>query len=229
MENGNKYFLPNLSVDVVIVGYRNNILKCLLLKIGEKWLLPGGYIKKDESVKEAAINILKVRTGLENTYLKFLAVFGEKNREFKNLAKEFLKSKNIEWQEDLWLNNRFVSLAYYSLVYLENTHPKVSHLDETFGWFDFENLPEMWMDHKDIVLSTKDQLIKDIQHDYQAHNLLPKEFTMPELHKLHQTILGEKIDRSRFQKKMLATGLYERLPLLQKKTRGRNPYQYKLK
>jgi hypothetical protein len=52
---------------------------------------------------------------------------------------------------------------------------------------------------------------------------------MPELHQLHQTILGEKIDRSRFQKKMLSTGLFERLPKRKKESPGRNPYQYTVK
>ena len=87
IEQGNNSFLPNLSIDIVIIGYKGNVLKCLLLKVGEKWLLPGGYIRFDQSVDEAAQDILKQRTGLENPYLKFLAVFGDKNRQFKNVMK----------------------------------------------------------------------------------------------------------------------------------------------
>jgi hypothetical protein len=52
---------------------------------------------------------------------------------------------------------------------------------------------------------------------------------MPELHQLHQAILEEKLDRSRFQKKMLATGMFERLPKLQKDSPGSNPYLYTIK
>ena len=87
----------------------------------------------------------------------------------------------------------------------------------------------MWMDHKDIVLTARKQLRKDIRQEHTTYNLLPEVFTMPDLYQLHQAILGEKIDRSRFQKTMLATGLFERLPKLEKKSPGRNPYQYRIK
>ena len=85
------------------------------------------------------------------------------------------------------------------------------------------------MDHNTIVNTARIQLITDIQHEYHAHNLLSESFTMPELHKLYETILGDRIDRSRFQKKMLSTGLYKRLPKLNKNTPGRKPYQYRAK
>lgn len=229
IEQGNNRYLPNLSIDMVIIGYGDNALKCLLLKIGEKWLLPGGFIESDESVDESAQIILKQRTGIENAYLKFLSVFGDKNRQFKNVMKEFFEKTGMEWREDYWFNNRFVSLAYYSLVNMDKTHPSVRHFDEAFAWFDFDELPEMWMDHKSIVNTARQRLKEDIHHEQMTYNLLPKEFTMPELHQLHQVILEGKIDRSRFQKKMLATGMFERLPKLEKSTPGRNPYQYRVK
>ncbi len=228
IEQGNNSFLPNLSIDIVIIGYRGNVLKCLLLKVGEKWLLPGGYIRFDQSVDEAAQNILIQRTGLQNSYLKFLSVFGDKNRQFRNVMKEVFKRMGMEWQKDYWFNNRFVSLAYYSLVDIDKTHPRVDHFDEAFAWFDFDELPEMWMDHKFIVNTARERLKKDIRQEHMTYNLLPKEFTMPELYKLHQVILEERIERSRFQKNMLSTGLFERLPELHKSTPGRNPYQYRV-
>lgn len=225
----NSTYLPNLSIDLVIIGYSEDVLKCLLLKVGEKWLLPGGYIKRNESVDDAVTNILKQRTGLEGAYLKFLSVFGDKNRQFKSVWKQFIEKIGLEWSDDYWFNDRFVTLTYYSLVNLEKTHPKVGHFDEAFDWFDFNHLPDMWMDHQSIVLTARKQLQEDIHHELNIYNLLPEIFTMPDLYQLHQTILGEKIDRSRFQKKMLATGIFERLPKLKTSTPGRNPYQYRIK
>ncbi len=229
IEQGNKSFLPNLSIDMVIIGYKDDALKCLLLKNGEKWLLPGGYIRFDQSVDEAAQNILKQRTGLEDSYLKFLSVFGDKNRQFKDVMIAFFKKMKMNWQKDYWFNNRFVSLAYYSLVDINKTHPSVSQFDEAFAWFDFDNLPQMWMDHKSIVNTARERLKEVIRYEQMTYNLLPMEFTMPELYKLHQVILEENIERSRFQKKMLATGMFERLPELEKSTPGRNPYQYRVR
>ena len=68
----------------------------------------------------------------------------------------------------------------------------------------------------------------DIKGGHTCHQLLSEKFTMPELHQLHQYILDEELDRSRFQKKMLSIEKFERLPKLQKGTPGRNPFLYRV-
>lgn len=230
LEKANKQFLPNLSIDLVIIGYQNNKLKCLLLQIDKKWLLPGGYIRISESVDDAAIRILKERTGLDNPHLKFLSVFGNRDRQFKNEWKEFIKNNKLVWKDDYWINNRFVTLTYYSLVNIAEIHPTPGIMDEAISWFDFDDLPEIWMDHKSILTKARNRLKEDLKHEQLTYNLLPGKFTMPELHQLHQAILEEKLDRSRFQKKILSTGLFDRLPKKSKKNSpGQNPYQYKIK
>ena len=82
IEQGEKLFLPNLSVDMVIIGFHEEKLKCLLLQIGDRWLLPGGYIFRSESVEAATVRILKERTGLLDPHFKFLSVFGGEDRNF---------------------------------------------------------------------------------------------------------------------------------------------------
>jgi len=229
LERGGDYHLSNLSIDLVIIGYKEDELKCLLLQIGEKWLLPGGYIGIDESVPDAAKRILKERTSLEDPHLKFLSVFGDKNRQFIEEWRGFCEKSGLPWKSDYWLNNRFVTLAYYTLVNIENTLPVIGEYDEAFSWFSIDTLPDMWMDHKSIVNEARNRLKADIMHEQVTYNLLPDHFTMPELHELHQTILEKKLDRSRFQKKMLSSGMFERLPKRQKESPGRNPYQYRIK
>jgi len=228
-ESGGDYFLPNLSVDIVIIGYHEGMLKGLLLKIGDKWLLPGGYIQRQESVDGAATRILKERTGLEDPHLKFLSVFGSEGRRFTRQWKAFAEKAGLPWKDDYWINDRFVTLAYYSLVHIEEIRPVAGAFDEAIAWFPLDDLPAMWMDHQAIVLQARSRLKEDIRHEQVTFNLLPDTFTMPELHRLHQAILEEPLDRSRFQKKMLATGLFERLPKRQKESPGRNPYQYRVK
>jgi len=229
LEQGNKHHLPNLSIDIVIIGYAQHDLKCLMLEMEDKWLLPGGYIRNEESVNDAALRILKERTGLEDPHLKFLSVFGHQNRFFSEEWKAFFAKINLDWQSDYWINNRFVTLTYYSLVNIENTKPKVGNFDKSFAWMSFDKLPDIWLDHKEIVLEARNRLKEDIKQEHSTHNLLAEKFTMPELHRLHQNILEEELDRSRFQKKMLATGLFERLPKKQKESPGSNPYQYRVK
>lgn len=229
LEQGDQYFLPNLSIDHVIIGYQDNELKCLLLKLGEKWLLPGGYIRIEESVDQAAARILMERTHLDRPHLKFLSVFGRPERRFTNEFKEYFVKNGLPWKDDYWINNRFVTLAFYSLVDIHKIQPEPGEFVDAVQWFPMSELPELWLDHKAIVIAARDKLKEDIKNEQITYNLLPGDFTMPQLHQLHQTILEEKLDRSRFQKKMLASGIFERLPQLKKESPGRNPYQYRLK
>ena len=228
LEKGDEFFLPNLSIDIVVIGYEQNELKCLLLKIGDRWVLPGGYILKEETVDNAALRILKERTTLESPHLDFLSVFGDKDRSFGEQFRQFAQERNIPWRDDYWVNSRFVTLSYYSLVDMARTFPSPGPYDEGMAWFSFDALPEMWLDHQDIVLEARNRMKADIKGGHTCHQLLSEKFTMPELHQLHQYILDEELDRSRFQKKMLSIGKFERLPKLQKGTPGRNPFLYRV-
>ena len=229
LENGRDYFLPNLSIDLVIIGYEDGILKCLLLKLGPKWALPGGYIKKDESVDHAVVRILKERTGLARPHFKFLSVFGAADRRFDQEFKNYFDANGLPWRDDYWINDRFVTLSHYSLVDIAHTKPEPGEFDEAVAWFPFDQLPDLWLDHGLIIDFARNRLKEDSKNELHTHNRLPSAFTMPELHRLHQTILDENLDRSRFQKKILATGRFERLPKLKKESPGSNPYQYRLK
>jgi len=226
---GEKTYLPNLSVDMVIIAFHADKLKCLLLQINNRWLLPGGYILRTESVENATVRLLQERTGLSDPHFKFLSVFGGPDRKFTKEWQHFFEKHDLPFKEDCWINDRFITLAHYSLVNFEKTKPVIGNLDEAFDWFSLDELPEMWMDHKEIVLAAKERLKVDIQKEQLTYNLLPSEFTMPQLHQLHQTILEESLDRSRFQKKMIASGVFERLPKLKKESPGRNPYLYRVK
>ena len=59
--------MAGLSVDNVIFGFHDNQLKVLLLECLNKkdWMLPGGFIHKEESLDEAAATVLLNRTGLK--------------------------------------------------------------------------------------------------------------------------------------------------------------------
>ncbi len=228
LKNGHLKYLPNLSIDWIYIGYQNDAIKCLLLKLGDKWLLPGGYIKVSESVEEAAQRILKERINVERAHFRFLDVFGNQDRSFKEEFKSYFETNDLPWSEDYFINNRFVTLAYYSLVQIDTIKPEAGDIIEDIQWFEFDDLPSMWLDHQSIAEAARDRLKRDIQNELVTYNLLSESFTMPELHQLHQVILEQKIDRSRFQKKMLSSGLFERLPQVKKETPGRNPYLYRL-
>jgi len=80
--NGYKSILRNVSIDNVIFGYHKKELKVLLQRPNglSKWTLCGGYIKKTETIDEAAARIARERTGLEDLYLKQFRAFGNPSR-----------------------------------------------------------------------------------------------------------------------------------------------------
>src|SRR3954471_10437507 len=82
-EKGDTYYLPHLSIDCVIFGFHEDQLKVLLLqwKDTQRWCLPGGFILKKEHIDQAAVRILKHRTGLSNIYLQQFYAFGDPQRE----------------------------------------------------------------------------------------------------------------------------------------------------
>ena len=229
LEEGAKHFLPHLSVDIVILGYQDEVLKVLLQKIEDKWCLPGGYVGKNEAVSDAAIRVLEERTGLKQSYLQLFKVFGGADRSFSKQFKSILEKDGYPWHEDLWINQRYVTLAHYALVDIENVFPNSGVFSLANEWFSLEGLPEMHMDHEAIVIASKEQLKKDITVSHISFKLLPETFTMPELQRLHETILDKKLERSRFQKKMLSMEVFERLPKPKENAPRRKPYLYRYK
>src|SRR5262245_4661579 len=117
LKNGETVYLRHLSVDCVIFGFHENELKVLLLQLNEgPWCLAGGFIKRDESIDDAAIRVLQERTGLKDIFLKQFQAFGEPNRE-KNKGKFRYAAKGD------WLMERFVSIGYYALVEFSKVDP----------------------------------------------------------------------------------------------------------
>lgn len=69
IQRGANFFMPSVSLDCVIFGFHENELKVLLLKMknADTWALPGGFIYKEEDIEDAAIRVLRERTGLHVT------------------------------------------------------------------------------------------------------------------------------------------------------------------
>ena len=218
--------LAELSVDCVVFGFHDNQLKILLLRTkgSSNWSLPGGWIYKTEDVEQAAYRILQERTGLDSIFLQQFHAFGANNR---YNGKEIMARIGIP-PEHNFLPERAVSIGYYALVEYSLVDPKVDDpFTEECRWWDLAEIPELLFDHNQIAHTALKTLRR--QFDYQpiGFNLLPEKFTLIELQKLHETILGRLLDRGNFQKKMLSYGFLERLE--ERKTGGAHkaPYLYR--
>jgi 8-oxo-dGTP diphosphatase len=94
-------------------------------------------------------------------------------------------------------------------------------------WFDVNEVPDLIYDHNQIMNKALETLRLSLNDHPVGYNLLPEKFTMPQLQKLYETILGETLDRRNFQKQMIALDVLIRLN--ERKTGGAHkaPYLYR--
>ena len=150
-------------------------------------------------------------------------------RSYSVEMKELFEKNNLPWKEDLWINQRFVSTGYYSLVNMIETKPVAGLFARRVQWYSVNELPDLLLDHREIILKAKEEFKKDLQVSPVAFHLLPKKFTMPELHRVYETVFEKKMDRSRFQKKMFEYDIFRRLEERKEGVPHRRPYLYKYK
>ncbi|MBL0146973.1 MAG: NUDIX hydrolase [Chitinophagaceae bacterium] len=175
-----------LSVDCVIFGFDENKLKVLLIRSDfkdylDRWSLLGDLVNPQEDLDEAAYNILKKRTGLNDVYLEQVQTFGAINRHPAG---------------------RVISVAFCSLINVQ--HHKLKILANELHWHDVKNVTDLAFDHQQIFEVCFGRLQKRIQEHPLGFNLLPKKFSLRELQNLYEAILDTKMDRRNFRKKFFA-------------------------
>lgn len=220
-------FLPHLSVDCTIFGCEAGELRVLLLrwKHLDRWSLPGGFVRRDESVDDAAARVLRERTGLEDVFLRQFHAFGGTGRH-EDAGIPALEAMGVAVARDHWLVSRVVSIGYFALVDLARAAATPDQLTVECRWWPVAGRPALMFDHDDIVAHALDTLRARIDALPLAH-LLPGTFTMPELQRLHETVLGRRLDRRNFQKHVLELGVLERLPERRTGVAHRAPYLYR--
>lgn len=220
----NSEVVPQLSLDCVIFGFNSGQLKVLLVrwKGTNHWSLPGGLVRQNESLDDAANRILSQRTGLKNIYLRQFHTFGEINRYDKQAMAEKLASVV---PKDMWYD-RAISVGYYALVNYAEVFPTHDEISDSCDWKSFEELPDLLFDHAKILETGLTKLRKGIGHEPIGLNLLPPKFTMPEMMRMYEAILGRKIDPRNFQKKILKSGILIKSNEVKKGTAHRSPFLY---
>ncbi|MFA0964456.1 NUDIX domain-containing protein [Roseivirga sp. BDSF3-8] len=201
--------LPGVTVDCVVFGYYDRSMRVLLVKPKsfEQWMLPGGFVRKDLSLDEAASRILADRSGAKNIFLSQFRVFGKTGR-----TDDFYR----DMPDDLWLKNRFISVGYYGLVDYHHVTPVTDAFSNACEWKELTELPELVMDHKEILDEALHHLRRDLNDKPVGLNLLPEKFTMPDLQRLYEIILDKKLNRGNFYRKMLRYGILVKLDEVRK-------------
>lgn len=201
-------YLPALSVDCVILGYKNNSLHALVIrwKGTNTWSLPGGFVGQNEDIDQAALRILNERTGLHITFLEQLHVFGQKNRRnIKTMMDQFDEiGAPIKLRE--WFKQRFISVAYLALVNPDSFHPIPDALSDLCDWKPLDEMPQLIFDHNEMIAKATSYIAVQIKYRPIGLSLLQEKFTMKTLQKLYEIIIGTTLDRGNFQKKIIKLG-----------------------
>ncbi|HMS67296.1 MAG TPA: NUDIX domain-containing protein [Saprospiraceae bacterium] len=224
-------YLPHLAYDSVIFGFNGSELKILVLEYHNTGLfaLPGGFVKRYEDVDAAAKRGLWERTGLDNIFLEQFYTFGNFTRSRPDIMRTILEANGFEVPDDYWILDRFISIAYYALINYDEVMPKPDELSDNINWYPVDNLPKLMMDHQLIVEKALLILRENLDKKLVGMNLLPPKFTMQVLQKVYEAILGEKLRRTTFQRKMLTLDILVRHEKLFTGGAHKAPYLYSFK
>jgi hypothetical protein len=218
--------IPGLSLDCVIFGFHDTRLKVLLLrwKGTREWCLPGGFVYKTESVDVAAGRVLYERTGLNQLFLQQFHLFGDAVR--YDRADTYRRQKMPIPFEDPW-PDRTISMGYYALVDYTKVTPTADFLSDECQWWDVGELPSLLYDHRHIVEVALKTLRLQLNWQPIGLNLMPDKFTIPELQRLYEAVLGRLLDARNFHKKITGLSILTRLD--ERRTGGahKSPYLYR--
>ena len=224
-------FLPSHSVDLVIFGFHEHELKILLLQNrDESWSLPGGFILSDERLDHAAERVLEERTGLSKIFLKQFYSFGDPERSKLNNREKHLKNifEKDQYADEVikWFLARFISTGYYALVEFTKVNPIADDFSIQCNWCDVHSLPSLAADHAQIIKKALETLRQQIHFQPIGMNLLPKKFTMPEIQRLYETVIGTRLDRRNFLRRISSYKILVRLPEKRTGVAYKAPYLY---
>jgi len=229
LETAPDIYMAGVSVDTVIFGFHNDKLKALMLRFGNTpyFVLPGGNIRKEENLDDAALRILQERTGLKNIYLEQFYTSGNTSRSKEDVAREFIQKMIGTIPNNNWFAQRFVSVCYYALVDDTKVNPITEAFFTEVKWFDVNKLPKVLYDHDVVINKALKRLQADLDEKLVGSNLMGETFTMNELQKLYEAVYQKKFVRTNFQRKMLSLGVLERLEKQYSGKSHKAPYLYR--
>ncbi len=190
-----EYPRPSVTVDCVVFGLDEEDLKVLLVQRGlepfkGRWALPGGFVRMEESLEDAARRELAEEAGVRPGLLEQLYTFGEPGRDPRG---------------------RVITVAYFALVKLTDHKVQAATDASEAAWFSVWDMPKLAFDHAEVVATALQRLKGKVRYQPIGFELLPPKFTLTQLQRLYETILEKELDKRNFRKKILSMDLLEEL------------------
>ena len=201
MEEG---LIPNVSIDCVVFGFDFTNLNVLLIERNmvvedvsfADLKFPGDLMRLDEDLDASAARILKETTGLSNIYLKQFKSYGSPDRLKR-------KPRDMEWLRTIdHPEEHVITIAYYSLIDISGKRSSELVLSENAQWLPVYEITDLVMDHLEILYEALEHLRAELLTKPIGFELLPDKFTLSQMQKLYEVILGTTFDKRNFRKKI---------------------------
>ena len=192
---------PLTSVDVVIFSARAELLQVLLVQRPSDaedpfpglWALPGGFVDtvKDQNLESCAKRKLEEKTGVEASYLEQLGSWGSVSRDPRG------------WS---------ATHVYFALMSADDVELRPGGNAGDSRWFAIDGQrakEKLAFDHAEILKAAVVRLRSKVEYTSLPAFLMPHEFTLTELQKIYETLLGRPIEKKSFRTRILATDLLE--------------------
>ena len=151
------------------------------------WILPSSVVSAKETVDQNVLSIIEGKLGLSNLYLEQGHVFSDLDRDPEE---------------------RVVGISFIGIIDYVSANLKLENIPGIeLEWFNIDDIPKMGYDHDKIIKDAIMQLRKKLVNSKILKNLFPSDFTLPEIQKVYEQILGRKLDRRNFRKKFINLGL----------------------
>lgn len=211
---------PLVTVDVVIFAVQEETLKVLLVRrpsdaqdpFPGRWALPGGFVdvKRDHSLQDCAVRKLKEKTDVMTPYLEQLGSWGDADRDSRG------------WS---------ATHAYFALIQAPQRAPAASSAQSMEShWMpvDEASHKQLAFDHTQILAAAVARLRSKVEYTSLPAFLLAEPFTLPQLQRTYEVVLGRAVDKSAFRKRMLDAGFLEEVGATDG-AQGRVAMGYKIK
>lgn len=219
--NPGKYEHPSVTVDTLIFTVDKSTedyhLQIMLVRRQDhpflnKWAIPGGFVGMEESVDQAAVRELEEETGLRNIYLEQLYTWGDVGRDPRTriISVSYMALVPKEMLTP-------VTEGGNACVSGEEPYPPESKAEANAAWYSISRQGgrlRLWnesrqlleedlaFDHARMIRLALERMKNKVFYTDIVFKLLPEKFTFPELQRLYEAILEEKLHGPNFRRDM---------------------------
>lgn len=153
------------------------------------WMLPSKLIEHDSTIEDTLESCVIEQTGLPMMYVKQGTVFGDVDRK---------------------VERRVIGISYLGLIDSMQVELKQQPYSiDDLNWFPIDKLPKLAFDHENVIKSNL-QMLKGSLYDVSTlKHIFPSDFTLPEIQRAIEMILGTELDRRNFRKHFIQNDLIE--------------------